>query len=146
MRYQSALFVFAILSMCLLSGCGSVAATTTPSPTSSPATTTAPIPLTIAATISDATSTVQIATSAPETTQTPPSPTQTPILAMATPLCSIMGVEESVTHTAQALNAEGDRPELIWAFYMFLLLIFFVYTYPIARWSIWLEKKYAVMI
>ena len=68
------------------------------------------------------------------------------ILAMATPLCSIMGVEESVTHTAQALNAEGDRPELIWAFYMFLLLIFFVYTYPITRWSIWLEKKYAVMI
>ena len=30
------------------------------------------------------------------------------ILAMATPLCSIMGVEESVTHTVQALNAEGD--------------------------------------
>ncbi len=68
------------------------------------------------------------------------------ILAMATPLCSIMGVEESVTHTAQALNAEGDRPELIWPFYMFLLLIFFVYTYPIARWSIWLEKRFAVMI
>ncbi|MFV2090952.1 MAG: amino acid ABC transporter permease, partial [Pseudomonadales bacterium] len=34
------------------------------------------------------------------------------ILAMATPISSIMGVEESVTFTAQALNAEGDRPEL----------------------------------
>ncbi len=68
------------------------------------------------------------------------------ILAMATPLCSIMGVEESVTHTAQALNAEGDRPELIWPFYLFLLLIFFAYTYPIARWSIWLEKRFAVKI
>jgi polar amino acid transport system permease protein len=68
------------------------------------------------------------------------------ILAMATPLCSIMGVEESVTHTNQALNAEGDRPELIWPFYLFLLLIFFVYTYPIARWSIRLEKRYAVNI
>ena len=68
------------------------------------------------------------------------------ILAMATPLCSIMGVEESVTHTAQALNAEGDRPELIWPFYMFLLTIFFVYTYPIARWSIQLEKRFAVNI
>ncbi len=68
------------------------------------------------------------------------------ILAMATPLCSIMGVEESVTHTAQALNAEGDRPELIWPFYMFLLTIFFVYTYPIARWSIRLEKRFAVKI
>jgi polar amino acid transport system permease protein len=68
------------------------------------------------------------------------------ILAMATPLCSIMGVEESVTHTAQALNAEGDRPELIWPFYLFLLTIFFVYTYPIARWSIWLERRFAVKI
>lgn len=66
------------------------------------------------------------------------------ILAMATPLASIMGVEESVTYTNQALNAEGDRPELIWPFYMFLLLIHFVYTYPIARYSIVLEKRYAV--
>jgi polar amino acid transport system permease protein len=66
------------------------------------------------------------------------------ILAMATPIASIMGVEESVTFTAQALNAEGDRPELIPIFYGFLLVIHFVYTYPIARWSIRLEKKFAV--
>ncbi len=66
------------------------------------------------------------------------------ILAMATPLCSIMGVEESVTFTAQALNSEGDRPELIPIFYSFLLVIHFLYTYPIARWSILLEKKFAV--
>ena len=66
------------------------------------------------------------------------------ILAMATPISSIMGVEESVTFTAQALNAEGDRPELIPVFYAFLLIIHFIYTYPIARWSIRLEKKFAV--
>lgn len=66
------------------------------------------------------------------------------ILAMATPLCSIMGVEESVTYTAQALNAESDRPELIPIFYSFLLVIHFIYTYPIARWSIRLEKRFAV--
>jgi polar amino acid transport system permease protein len=66
------------------------------------------------------------------------------ILAMATPIASIMGVEESVTFTAQALNAEGDRPELIPIFYGFLLVIHFVYTYPIARWSIRLEKKFTV--
>ncbi len=66
------------------------------------------------------------------------------ILTMSTPICSIMGVEESVTYTAQALNAEGDRPELIPVFYGFLLFIHFVYTYPIARWSIQLEKKFAV--
>ncbi len=67
------------------------------------------------------------------------------ILAMATPRGSIMGVEESVTYTAQALNAESDRPELIPIFYSFLLVIHFIYTYPIARWSIQLEKRFAVM-
>jgi len=66
------------------------------------------------------------------------------ILAMSTPISSIMGVEESVTFTSQALNAEGDRPELIPVFYSFLMVIHFVYTYPIARWSIKLEKKFAV--
>jgi polar amino acid transport system permease protein len=67
------------------------------------------------------------------------------ILTMATPLASIMGVEESVTYTAQALNALGDRPELLPVFYSFLLVIFFSYTYPITLWSIRLEKKYAVI-
>ena len=66
------------------------------------------------------------------------------ILAMSTPICSIMGVEESVTFTSQALNAEGDRPEMIPVFYSFLMVIFFVYTYPIARWSIQLEKRFAI--
>ncbi len=68
------------------------------------------------------------------------------ILTMATPLCSIMGVEESVTHTVQALNAEGDRPELLGPFYGLLLFIHFVFTYPIARYSILLERRYAVKI
>mgnify|MGYP003628428476 CR=1 FL=1 len=67
------------------------------------------------------------------------------ILTMATPLASIMGVEESVTYTAQALNALGDRPELLPVFYSFLLIIFFIYTYPITLWSIRLEKKYTVI-
>ena len=68
------------------------------------------------------------------------------ILTMATPLCSIMGVEESVGHTVQAMNALGDRPELLGPFYFFLLFIHFVFTYPIARYSITLEKKFAVKI
>jgi polar amino acid transport system permease protein len=68
------------------------------------------------------------------------------ILAMATPLCSIMGVEESVTHTVQALNAEGDKPELLAPFYLFLLFIHFIYTYPITRWSIRLERRFVVKI
>ena len=57
-----------------------------------------------------------------------------------------MHVEESVTYTAQALNAEENRPALLPAFYMFLLFIHFIYTYPITRWSIQLEKRYAVNI
>jgi polar amino acid transport system permease protein len=66
------------------------------------------------------------------------------ILAMATPLASIMGVEESVTFTRQAMSSEGGRPDLLAPFYIFLLLIFFVYIYPIARWTVRLERKYAV--
>ena len=66
------------------------------------------------------------------------------ILTMSTPICSIMGVEESVTHTVQAMNSLGDRPELLGPFYFFLLFIHFIYTYPIARWSIRLERKFAV--
>jgi polar amino acid transport system permease protein len=68
------------------------------------------------------------------------------ILAMATPLCSIMGVEESVTFTQQAMAAEGGRPELLTPFYVFLLVVFFIYIYPIARWTVRLERKYAVKI
>ena len=66
------------------------------------------------------------------------------ILAMATPLCSIMGVEESVTLTRQAMSSEGGNPALLAPFYIFLLVIFFMYIYPIARWTVRLEKKYAV--
>jgi polar amino acid transport system permease protein len=67
------------------------------------------------------------------------------ILAMATPLCSIMGVEESVTLTRQAMSSEGGNPALLAPFYIFLLVIFFIYIYPIARWTVRLEKKFAVM-
>ena len=66
------------------------------------------------------------------------------ILAMATPICSIMGVEESVTFTRQALNVEGSRMELLFVFYTFLLVILFIYNFPITRWSISFEKKFAV--
>ena len=66
------------------------------------------------------------------------------ILTMATPICSIMGVEEAVRFSQQALEAEGARPELLMTFYSFLMFIFFVYCYPIARWTIRLEKRFMV--
>ena len=68
------------------------------------------------------------------------------ILTMATPLCSIMGVEEAVGMAQQAMTAEDSRTELLAPFYLFLLVIFFVYCYPIARWTIRLERRFAVKI
>ncbi|MFQ5755634.1 MAG: amino acid ABC transporter permease [Acidiferrobacterales bacterium] len=68
------------------------------------------------------------------------------ILTMATPLASILGVEESVRLAQDAMTAENSRPELLGPFYMFLLVIFFIYCYPIARWTIALERKFMVKI
>lgn len=67
------------------------------------------------------------------------------ILTMATVLASIVGVSEVMTLTGQALASEGGRPDLLAPFYGFVLLLFFVYCYPIARFTVWLEKKYAVV-
>ncbi|MCB1754236.1 MAG: amino acid ABC transporter permease [Gammaproteobacteria bacterium] len=67
------------------------------------------------------------------------------ILTMATVLASIVGVSEVMTLTGQALAAEGGRPELLAPFYSFVLLLFFAYCYPIARWTIYLERKYGVI-
>ena len=67
------------------------------------------------------------------------------ILTMATVLASIVGVSEVMTLTGQALAAEGGRPELLAMFYGFVLLLFFAYCYPIARFTVRLEKKFAVI-
>ncbi len=68
------------------------------------------------------------------------------ILTMATPLCSILEVQEMMKSTREALNALGDKPELVAPFYTFVLVVFFIYIYPISRWTIHLERKYAVNI
>jgi polar amino acid transport system permease protein len=65
------------------------------------------------------------------------------ILTMATVLASIVGVNEMMTLTQRALSAE-NRPGLLLAFYSYVLLWFFVYCYPIARWTVRLEARYAV--
>ena len=67
------------------------------------------------------------------------------ILTMATVLASIVGVSEVMTLTGQALASEGGRPELLAPFYGFVLLLFFVYCYPIARFTVRLEEKFAVI-
>jgi len=68
------------------------------------------------------------------------------ILTMATPLVSLLGVEEIVTLSRQAMEAEDNHPELLIPFFGFALLIFFVYCYPIARWTLKLEKRYSVKL
>lgn len=68
------------------------------------------------------------------------------ILTMATPIVSILGVEEILNLTRQAIEAENNRPELLVPFYGFVLLVFFLYCYPIARLTLRLERKFALKL
>ena len=68
------------------------------------------------------------------------------ILTMATPLCSLLGVEEIITLSRQAMESEDNHPELLVPFFGFALLVFFAYCYPIARLTLALEKRYAVKL
>ena len=63
------------------------------------------------------------------------------ILTMATTLASIVGVSEVMTLTGRITNAEG-RTDLLIPIYSYVLLAFFVYCYPIARWTRRLEARY----
>jgi polar amino acid transport system permease protein len=75
---------------------------------------------------------------------TPPWMNWYAILAMESSLISIVGVNEAMTMTHDALAAEG-RSELLIPAYGFLLLLFFAYCYPIARWTKVLERRFAVI-
>ncbi|MEM9317877.1 MAG: amino acid ABC transporter permease [Pseudomonadota bacterium] len=68
------------------------------------------------------------------------------ILTMATPLCSLLGVGENINFTRQAMEAEGNRPELLVPFFGYSLVLFFAYCYPIARFTIALEKRFALKL
>lgn len=68
------------------------------------------------------------------------------ILTMATPLVSLLGVEELITLSRQAMESENNHPELLVPFYGFALLMFFAYCYPIARLTIALERRYTVKL
>lgn len=68
------------------------------------------------------------------------------ILTMATPLCSLLGVGEIITYSRQAMEAEDNYPELLVPFYGYALVLFFFYCYPIARFTIALEKRFIVKL
>ena len=74
---------------------------------------------------------------------TPPWMNLYAILTVATPLCSIVGVNEAMTLTGDALASEA-RNELLVPMYTYLLVWFFIYCYPISRATVALEKRFAV--
>ena len=44
------------------------------------------------------------------------------------------------------MEAENNHPELLVPFYSFALALFFIYCYPIAKFTVYLEKKYSVKL
>ena len=67
------------------------------------------------------------------------------ILTTASPLISLVGVNDALLMTRSALMAEG-RSELLLPMYSVLLIIFFIYCYPIAYYTVKLESRFAVKI
>jgi polar amino acid transport system permease protein len=65
------------------------------------------------------------------------------ILVVGTTLASVVGVNEAMTLTGDILAAE-NRIELLVPMYLYLLLLFFAYCYPIARATVALERRFQV--
>ncbi len=65
------------------------------------------------------------------------------ILTMSTPLISILGVNDGMTLTQNALAAEG-RSEFLIPMYLWLMAWFFAYSYPIASLTRRLEQRFAI--
>jgi polar amino acid transport system permease protein len=74
---------------------------------------------------------------------TPPWMNLYAILTVATPLTSVVGVSEAMTLTGDILSSEG-RTELLVPLYLYLLLWYFLYCYPIARATLIVERKFQV--
>ncbi len=66
------------------------------------------------------------------------------LITMSTVNASVVGVSEMITLTNDVLAAEGSRPALLAPLYGFALLCFFIYCYPIARWTQALEQRFNV--
>lgn len=73
----------------------------------------------------------------------PPWMNQYAVLVMATTLISIVGIQDGLTVARAALAAES-RTDLLIPMYLMLLGMFFCYSYPIARWTMALERRVAV--
>lgn len=67
------------------------------------------------------------------------------ILTMATVLASVVGVAEVMTLTQRVLASE-DRSDLLIPLYGYILIWFFLYCYPIARFTVYLERRFQVKL
>jgi polar amino acid transport system permease protein len=67
------------------------------------------------------------------------------ILTVGTVLVSVVGVSEVMTLAGDVLGSE-NRADLLMPIYLYILVWFFLYCYPIALWTVRLERKYAVNI
>ena len=67
------------------------------------------------------------------------------ILTQSTVLASVVGVVEMVTAAQEVLGAESE-PYLLLPIYIYVLLWFFLYCYPIARGTVYLERRFAVQM
>ena len=74
---------------------------------------------------------------------TPPWMNLYAILTVGTALTSVVGVSEAMTLTGDILASE-NRNELLVPMYLYLLIWFFVYCYPIARATVALERRFQV--
>jgi polar amino acid transport system permease protein len=74
---------------------------------------------------------------------TPPWMNLYSILVAAMPLTMVVGVSESMTLAGNVLSADG-RSELLMPMYLYLLLWFFAYCYPIALATAALERRFQV--
>ena len=63
------------------------------------------------------------------------------LLLTATPLSMIVGVEEALGRTQAAVQAQSDSRVLI-PMYLALLAMFFIYTWPINRLSLVIERRF----
>ena len=68
------------------------------------------------------------------------------LITMSTVNASVVGVSEMITLTNDVLAAEGSRPALLAPLYAFALLCFFLYCYPIGRWTVAMERKWQVKL
>ncbi len=68
------------------------------------------------------------------------------LITMSTVNASVVGVSEMITLTNEVLAAEGSRPALLAPLYGFVLLCFFLYCYPIGKWTVALERRYQTKI